>query len=109
MATTAATRVNQETAFTPTLFLAFELGVHTWKLGFTTGAAQRPRERQGPAGRLPNGPGGDTPGHKPLWLARGGPGGALRRGRPRWVVAPPFFHQPGRRERRGRLPEHVKG
>ena len=50
MATTATTRVNQETAFTPTLFLAFELGVHTWKLGFTTGAAQRPRERQVPAG-----------------------------------------------------------
>jgi transposase len=49
MATTT-TRVDQETAFTPTLFLAFELGVHTWKLGFTTGAAQRPRERQVPAG-----------------------------------------------------------
>jgi transposase len=50
MATTATTRVNQETAFTPTLFLAFELGVNKWKLGFTTGAAQRPRERQVPAG-----------------------------------------------------------
>ena len=35
---------------TPTLFLAFELGVNKWKLGFTTGAAQRPRERQVPAG-----------------------------------------------------------
>jgi transposase len=50
MATTATTRGNQETAFTPTLFLAFELGVNTWTLGFTTGAAQRPRERQVPAG-----------------------------------------------------------
>jgi transposase len=50
MATTATTRVKQETAFTPTLFLAFELGVHTWTLGFTTGAAQRPRERHVPAG-----------------------------------------------------------
>ena len=50
MATTAMTRVNQETACTPMLFLAFELGVNKWKLGFTTGAAQRPRERQVPAG-----------------------------------------------------------
>jgi transposase len=49
MATTATTRGNQETACTPTLFLAFELGVHQWKLGFTTGAAQRPRERNVPA------------------------------------------------------------
>src|SRR5215831_554722 len=50
MATTATIRGEQETAFTPTLFLAFELGVNKWKLGFTTGAAQRPRERQAPAG-----------------------------------------------------------
>jgi transposase len=50
MATTATTHVHQETACTPTLFLAFELGVNTWKLGFTTGAAQRPRERPVPAG-----------------------------------------------------------
>ena len=50
MATTATSRVDQETAFTPTLFLAFELGVHTWQLGCTPGAAQRPRERQVPAG-----------------------------------------------------------
>jgi hypothetical protein len=28
MATTATTHVNQETAFTPTLFLAFELGMN---------------------------------------------------------------------------------
>jgi transposase len=50
MTTTATPHVDQATAFTPTLFLAFELGVNTWKLGFTTGAAQRPRERQVPAG-----------------------------------------------------------
>jgi transposase len=37
----------------PTLFLALELGVHTWKLGFTTGVAQRPRERTMPAGDVP--------------------------------------------------------
>jgi transposase len=53
MATTATTRVQQETACPPTLFLAFELGVNKWKLGFTTGAAQRPRERQVPAGDCP--------------------------------------------------------
>jgi transposase len=50
MATTATTRIAQETAVTPPLFLAFELGVNTWQLGCTTGAAQRPRERQVPAG-----------------------------------------------------------
>ena len=50
MATTTTTRIDQVTAFIPTLFLAFEPGVNKWKLGFTTGAAQRPRERQVPAG-----------------------------------------------------------
>jgi transposase len=45
MATPAATRTGQATPHRPTLFLAFELGVTTWKLGFTTGMAQRPRER----------------------------------------------------------------
>jgi transposase len=48
--TTTTTRIDQETAFTPTLFVAFKLRVNQWKLGFTTGAAQRPRERQVPAG-----------------------------------------------------------
>ena len=42
--------MDQQTACTPTLLLAFELGENTWKLGFTTGAAQRPRARQGAAG-----------------------------------------------------------
>jgi hypothetical protein len=50
MATTATTGIDQETAFTPTFCLAFEVGVNTWTLGFTTGAAQRPRERHVPAG-----------------------------------------------------------
>jgi transposase len=45
MATPAATRTDQATTHRPTLFLAFELGVTTWKLGFTTGMAERPRER----------------------------------------------------------------
>jgi len=53
MATTATIRVDQATTFTPTLFLAFEWGVNTWKLGCTTGAAQRPRERHVPAGDGP--------------------------------------------------------
>jgi hypothetical protein len=50
MATAATSRVAQETTFTPTLFLAFELGVNKWKRGCTPGAAQRPRERQVPTG-----------------------------------------------------------
>jgi transposase len=50
MTTPARTRMDQATTPQPTLFLAFELGVHTWKLGFTTGVAQRPRERTMPAG-----------------------------------------------------------
>ncbi len=41
---------HKQIACTPTLFLAFELGGNKWKLGFTPGAAQRPRERQGAAG-----------------------------------------------------------
>lgn len=49
-ATTVTTHVHQETACPPTLLLAFALGVHKWKLGCTTGAAQRPRERHIPAG-----------------------------------------------------------
>jgi hypothetical protein len=52
MATPAATHMDQATTHQPTLFLAFELGVNTWKLGFTTGAAQRPRERRMPAGAI---------------------------------------------------------
>jgi transposase len=52
MATNAKRHLSQETTSTPTLFLAFELGVSTWRLGFTTGAAQRPRERQWPAGAV---------------------------------------------------------
>jgi transposase len=41
----AATPTDQATTPRPTLFLAFALGVTTWKLGFTTGMAQRPRDR----------------------------------------------------------------
>ena len=50
MATTATIPGHQEPAFPPTLFLACELGVPTWKRGCPTGAAQRPRERHVPAG-----------------------------------------------------------
>jgi transposase len=42
MSTTATTRRRKLTA---TLYLAFELGNGTWKLGFTTGLGQKPRER----------------------------------------------------------------
>ncbi len=37
----------------PTLYLAFELGNRDWKLGFTTGFGQRPRERTIAARDLP--------------------------------------------------------
>lgn len=45
MTTTAATRTVQYSAPEPVLYLAFELGETRWKLGFTTGLGQRPRER----------------------------------------------------------------
>ena len=50
MATPGATGKDQAMRQQPTLLLAFELGVTTWRLGVTTGAAQRPRERTMPAG-----------------------------------------------------------
>jgi transposase len=49
MTITATTRQDQQSTEQPTLFLAFELGVNTWKLACTTGPAQRPRERSVPA------------------------------------------------------------
>jgi len=52
MATPIRTRIEQETPHLSTLFLAFELGKNTWKLGFTIGVAQQPRERTLPAGAL---------------------------------------------------------
>lgn len=52
MAIPAATRMDQDTTHRPPLFLAVELGVNSWKLGFTIGAAQRPRERRIPAGAV---------------------------------------------------------
>ena len=42
---TATTRHFETTASTPTLFVSFELGESSWKLAFTTGMGQRPRER----------------------------------------------------------------
>ena len=51
----AVTSTNPRPQATPspvTLFLAFELGATTWKLGFTIGMAQHPRERTIPAGAI---------------------------------------------------------
>jgi len=42
---TAATRNIEYSAFEPVLYLAFELSEAHWKLGFTIGVGQRPRER----------------------------------------------------------------
>jgi transposase len=43
--TTPVTRDVQESMTEGTLFVAFELSEKTWKLGFTTGHGQKPRER----------------------------------------------------------------
>ena len=43
--TTAATRNGWESMTEGTLFVAFELSEKTWKLGFTKGHGQKPRER----------------------------------------------------------------
>ncbi len=43
--TTAATHHEQRNTTAATLFVAFELSEKTWKLGFTTGHGQKPRER----------------------------------------------------------------
>src|SRR5215471_13092453 len=43
--TTLATHNPQDTTPEGTLFVAFELSEKTWKLGFTTGHGQKPRER----------------------------------------------------------------
>lgn len=45
MLTTAATRAPEYSSGAPVLHLAFELGQAKWKLGFTIGLGQRPRER----------------------------------------------------------------
>src|SRR5215468_12353900 len=47
--TTPATCQVPESTTAGTLFLAFELSEKTWKLGFTTGHGQKPRERTVPA------------------------------------------------------------
>ena len=49
MTTATPIRMAHETIDRPALFLAVALGANQWKLGFTTGAAQRPRERNVPA------------------------------------------------------------
>src|SRR3972149_7019903 len=41
----AATREDEYSALAPGLYLAFELGNDFWKLGFTVGMGQQPRER----------------------------------------------------------------
>ncbi len=43
--TTAVTHHEQSNTTEATLFMAFELSAKTWKLGFTTGHGQKPRER----------------------------------------------------------------
>jgi transposase len=45
MATSTVIGIAQRPTPHATVFVAFALRLHTWKLGFTTGNAQRPRER----------------------------------------------------------------
>lgn len=49
---TKTTREQQSTEKQQILYLAFELGNSTWKLGFSIGLGQRVRERNVPAGKL---------------------------------------------------------
>jgi hypothetical protein len=50
VATPTTRRIEQDTLPQASLYLAFELGKNTWKLGFTIGVAHQPRERTIPAG-----------------------------------------------------------
>jgi transposase len=50
MGASTTSRIEQDTLAQPTLSLAFALGKNAWKLGFTLGVAQQPRERTIPAG-----------------------------------------------------------
>jgi transposase len=50
MATLATSHTEQATILTPTLLLALDLAASKWKLGLTTGVAQRPRDRSVTAG-----------------------------------------------------------
>ena len=52
MATATMSRIEPDSLPQPPLYLAFALGQNTWKLGFTIGVAQQPRERTIPAGAL---------------------------------------------------------
>ena len=52
MTFSATTSRDQDHTEPSTLFLAFELGAKTWKLGFSIGLAQRPRERNIPSGDI---------------------------------------------------------
>jgi transposase len=52
MATSPGLGMEQQPTPRATWFMAFELSLNTWQLGFTTGSAQRPRERSVPAREL---------------------------------------------------------
>jgi hypothetical protein len=49
MTTATPLRLAHDTIARPALFLAFAWSANQWKLGCTTGTAQRPRERNVPA------------------------------------------------------------
>jgi len=97
MSTTTTTRTNDRTA---TLCLAFELGAGKWRLGFTTGIAQKPRERNGRGARYRRRAARDRAGPGAIWPGRRLPRGELLRGGPRRLLAAPFSHGARHREPR---------
>ena len=68
----------------PTLSLAFGLGQDTWKLSFTIGVAQRPRETDDPGRGCLVPPAGDRSGEAAFRPARGHACRELLRG---WAAA----------------------
>src|SRR6202035_4350159 len=83
------------------LLMSMDLGRRQWKLGFTTGVGQRPRQRTLATDawdRLP----AEIAGAKQRFrLPRRRAGDQLLRGGPRRVLDPPVPHQPGDRESGG--------
>jgi len=63
-------RIACDTIDRPALCLACELSANPWKLGFTTGAAPRPRERTVPARPIEAVPGREPQSSGALWAPR---------------------------------------
>ena len=73
--TTLATRNTQTTTTAGTLLVAFARRAKTWKLGFTTGHGQKPRERTVPARQQERGLDDSAQATRRLGLPATAPGG----------------------------------